>query len=753
MNSHKKNKNIIQGLSFIALLLIPSYILLKLFILTPSDTHSTEATFVGGSTCIECHEKEFEDWKGSDHDLAMDFATSKSVYGDFNQAEINRNGQIHKAYKKGEEFFVLTDGADGKMQEYQIKYVFGHFPLQQYLVEFENGRLQTLALTWNSLDSNWYYMADSVYRNMDVNHDNWLHWTNQSQNWNSMCADCHSTNLQMGFDIDNNAYHTTYSEIDVSCEACHGPASNHLIWAEKPEYLRSADDHWGLSVQTSNIDNETYVNLCVRCHSRRTSLTDYRPEDKSIYNHLIPVLPIEPLFYRDGQILEEDYVYASFTQSKMYMNDVKCNDCHNVHSGKLILDGNALCLQCHQADTYDSPKHHFHKAKGEEGQSLISEAGIFFDVGSGTECINCHMHGQNYMGVDYRRDHSFRIPRPDLSDLFNSPNACNQCHTDKSNAWSQAYIEEWYGSSRPFQYGEAFHNANLETLGSDEQLIKMIEDELYPLNIRSSAIMYLGNQSNAEIKEIIYQSLQSIHPLIRIYSIRKLTVSTPEDLEHLFPLLYDETKAVRIELAAKLAMVPAEYIPEKYNEVIKEISLEYLEMLLYNGDFPMGKFNLGNYYYNRADYANAEKYFLMALAQDRELHHIKTNLAILYSVIGKPEKAELLLKDYIEFIPEDYAAYYNLGLVLAENKKYDESLEYLEIASSKLPFNSRVDYNIAMLYEFKQDLKNTELYLLKALEKENSETNYSNLFQFYTRTKQNKKAKKLAEEIQQLFAN
>lgn len=747
MNQHHTYKKIIRIFSYLALLLIPAYLFVKIFVLSPNDQKIVEPSYVGASTCIECHKKEFEDWKGSDHDLAMDTASNSSVIGNFNNAEIKRGDQIHQAYKKGDDFFVWTDGDDGKMKEYQVKYTFGYYPLQQYLVELEESRLQTLALTWNSLDSNWYYMADSVYKDMSVNHENWLHWTNQSQNWNSMCADCHSTNLQMGYDIEKNSYHTTYSEIDVSCEACHGPASEHLKWADKPIYLRSSAVNWGLSVQTSNIDNETYVNLCARCHSRRSSFTDYEPHNQSIYNHMLPVLPVEPLYHIDGQILEEDYVFASFTQSKMFMNDVKCNDCHNVHSGKLILDGNALCLQCHQADTYDTPLHHFHKGTGEPGEGLTSSAGLFFDVGSGAECINCHMHGQNYMGVDYRRDHSFRIPRPDLTEKLGSPNACNQCHTQKSASWSQEYIEKWYGSSRPYQYGEAFHDANIEKEGSDAQLRKMMSEELYPMNIRVAAMMYIGDQSIAENKEAIYLALQHIHPLMRIYAIRKLIVYNADDLDKLFPLLYDETRAVRIELASKLGTVPGEYIPEKYKKPFENISQEYLDMLVYNGDFPVGKYNLGNYYYNHSDFENAEKYFLKALEQDEELHEIKTNLAVLYSSMGQPAKSEILLKDYLQHNPKNYSTYYNLGLILAENKKYEESLEYLIIASENMPYNSRVDYNIAMMYEFFKDLEKTEFYLKKAIEKDPNQDNYSNLYQFYTRTQQTAKALKLEDVI------
>jgi hypothetical protein len=273
-------------------------------------------------------------------------------------------------------------------------------------------------------------MADSSYKDEVMTHENWLHWTNQAQNWNSMCAECHSTNLQKNYDYQTDSYHTTYSEIDVSCEACHGPGSNHVEWASLPEYSREKFINYGLEVKTSGIDHVAYVDNCVRCHSRKMSLGDFDHSTASIYDHSVPELPGKPSWFVDGQILDEDYVYASFLQSRMYERGVKCNDCHNVHSGKLLFEGNRLCLQCHTADVYDSYSHHHHKGAGEKGKAVVSESGVVFDVGSGTECINCHMHGRYYMGVDYRRDHSFRIPRPDLSIKHGTPNACNQCHVN-----------------------------------------------------------------------------------------------------------------------------------------------------------------------------------------------------------------------------------------------------------------------------------------------------------------------------------
>ena len=713
----------------------------------PSENYQ----YVGRSSCIECHKKEYQDWKGSDHDKAMDFANDSSVLGNFNNATLIRpNGQVHKAYKKGNKFFVYTDGEDGKMHEYEVKYVFGHYPLQNYLVEFPGGRLQTLALTWNSKDKNWYYMADSVYKGLSVDHNDWLHWTNHAQNWNSMCADCHSTNVHKNYDEATDSYHTTYSEIDVSCEACHGPASEHLKWAKLPETEQKKFANYALPLKTSKIDHTQFVDNCARCHSRRTAFSDFNGKEQNIYNHILPNLPTEPYWYIDGQIHDEDYVYASFTQSRMFHEKVQCNNCHNIHSGKLKMQGNALCLQCHEKQKYDVPTHTFHKGYGEKGKGLISAAGVKFEVGSGTECINCHMHGQNYMGVDYRRDHSFRIPRPDLSDKLGTPNACNQCHTDKSNKWAADYIEKWFGKKRPFQYGEAFYAAVNSPNGADSLLHKIMDDTLSTNSIKAIALSYFS--TNAKNDDFIKKNLHNPNAQIRIAAIKALIFRSAKDVEAILPLLNDSLKAVRIEAAFKLSNVDSSFIVDEFKPALKKALNERLASLKYNVDFPTGKYNLANYYYNQKDYLKAEYYYKKAIEQDSELNAAVINLSYLYGVTGKTKQAEQLLAEYVKKYPNDANGLYNYGLVLSENKKYEESLKYLLKAERLMPENARPDYNIAKLYDFLNDRTKAVLFFNKAIQKEPENPQYpAELIQFYLKNNNINKAKELQKIYRKKF--
>jgi tetratricopeptide (TPR) repeat protein len=727
--------------------MVPIYLVSKLFLSDSTAPSDATPQFVGKASCKECHLPEYNDWLKSDHYKAMAHATDSTVLGDFSGAELEYNGMTHKMYMRDNKYLVYTDGEKGEMQEFEIKYTFGYYPLQQYLVEFDQGRLQTLPLTWDSEDSVWYHMADYVYANETIEHTNWLHWTNQAQNWNSMCADCHSTNLIKGYNHESDSYNTTWSEINVSCEACHGPGSTHVEWANLPEYAREKYTNTGLTVQTSNIDHVQYVDQCMRCHSRRSSLKDYDLMTSSIYNHSIPTLPDEPTWHIDGQILDEDYVYASFTQSKMYMKEVQCNDCHNVHSGQLLFDGNRLCHQCHKADIYDTPDHHFHKSAGMPGEAVTSVAGVRYEVGSGTECINCHMHAQYYMGVDYRNDHSFRIPRPDLSIKHGTPNACNQCHADKPNEWSERYITQWFGKSRRYHFAEAFHAAKGITPEASQDLLRILGDELYPTNIRSLSLQHLGTYYQDTLKNHVGQWLLDLSPTIRLAAVQGVQIQSQKDIQLLLPLLFDETKAVRTQVARLLMGVGNDNIPDKYKDIYAKALKEYEDVLIYNADFPTGKFNLANYYYNQGKNALAEKYYLQTLKQDSELHFVKLNMAYLYNRMGQNDKAEKLFRNYLSHSPDDAQSWYSFGLLLAEMQKYPQALEALEKSDNMQPGRPRVNYNIGMLYDFLKDKTKAEFYLKKEVEVSNDYNTQSELLRFYISNQMTTKAYLLAQEL------
>ena len=327
--------------------------------------------FTGTEKCRTCHQPEYELWKVSNHYHAMEVASETSVRGDFNNATFERFGIVSRFYQKDGRYFVHTQGPDGVMGDFEITHTFGWNPLQQYLIPFPGGRMQCLPIAWDVKGKKWYHL----YPDHPIAPKDWQYWTNAAMNWNGMCATCHSTNLRKNYNIKTDTYQTTWSDINVGCEACHGPGSRHVKWAELPDMARPKVENFDLAVRTSGLKSRELVELCAPCHSRRAILGDYTHIEKNLLDTMLPSLLTRDLYFPDGQILEEVYAYASFTQSKMYARDVRCSDCHNVHSIKLAKEGNSLCLQCHRASDYDTSQHHFHKKKGEKGDPIKSADG------------------------------------------------------------------------------------------------------------------------------------------------------------------------------------------------------------------------------------------------------------------------------------------------------------------------------------------------------------------------------------------
>ncbi|HYL57719.1 MAG TPA: cytochrome c3 family protein, partial [Candidatus Acidoferrales bacterium] len=451
------------------------------------------ARFAGTNTCGGCHQSELKLWMGSHHQLAMQPATDATVLGDFKDASVAYGGVKSRFFRRGAKFMVNTDGPDGALHDYEIKFTFGVSPLQQYLIELPGGRLQAFGIAWDSRPrerggERWFHL----YPGRAVTSHDTIHWTGIDQTWNFMCADCHSTNVRKNYDPATRTFATSYAEIDVACEACHGPGSNHVEWANKRGDWRQFDANKGLQIAlderkgvawpinpgTGNASrslprtSERELQMCARCHSRRAEIHEDYVHGQPVGDDYRVSLLDDNLYYPDGQIKDEVYEYGSFIQSKMFHAGVTCSDCHEPHSLKLRADGNALCAQCHSPQKYDSGAHHFHPKSS-----------------AGARCVECHMPARTYMVVDERRDHSIRIPRPDLSVKLGTPNACNHCHANKPAEWAAATVAKWYGHA-PMGYqkfAETLHAGLLGEPGAAHSLEALVADVEQPAIARASA--------------------------------------------------------------------------------------------------------------------------------------------------------------------------------------------------------------------------------------------------------------------------
>jgi tetratricopeptide (TPR) repeat protein len=737
----------------IALLVIvlsfPAY-LTRIFFERSGQAVSAGLYFTGRASCVECHKKEDDLWSGSHHDMAMDSAITETVLGNFDNYEFRHNGQTHRMFRREGKFFVNTNGPDGKFGDFQVAYTFGYSPLQQYLVPFDGGRLQCLPIAWDTERKRWFHLGDTVYKGQQIKPDNWLYWTNQAQNWNGMCADCHSTNLRKNYDPATNTFRTTWSEIDVSCEACHGPASDHIEWAKLPEGSRPADVNTGLVVRTRNLDNKELLNVCARCHSRRSIMGDYENNNEDLLNYMVPQLITAPIYYADGQILEEDYEYASFTQSKMFEKGIKCSDCHDSHSVKTLKPDNQLCLKCHRPDIYDSPSHHFHKMPVPgSSPALVNRGEPEYKQGTGSQCVNCHMVGRFYMGNDYRRDHSFRNPRPDLTAVIGTPNACNDCHKDKTVVWSQGFIEKWYGARKRPHYGETFAAATRRDPKAIPDLILYAGNELFPLMVRATAVSLLSNYDDSLSRRAIEKALADPYSLVRHSAINGFNPENIISFEKLMkPLLNDPVKGIRIEAAIRLSTVPEDQLSDPVRKARRAALQEYMDVNLYVSDFPGGRYNLGIMYANAGELEKAAESYRAALKTDNLFYMAKVNLATVYNQQGKNDEAEKLLREVLKENPEIYQVNYSLALLLAEKGNIAESRNFFLRAATLLPEQPRILYNLALFENSQGNITLAEEYLLKALSREPD--NYDFLYAictFYLEHRQNSKARNYAREI------
>ncbi len=400
---------------------------------------NNESVYLGSKVCVTCHQQQAADWQQSDHFHAMQEASNKAVLGDFSNQTIRFHGYASRFFIDKGQYFIETLNDQGEKQIFPVRYTFGYRPLQQYLLDVGEGKLQAFDIAWDARSKEqggqrWFHLQPD--ENISTEHP--FFWSRYFQNRNSRCAACHSTGLQKNYDVSANSYKTQWSEINVGCEACHGRGSKHVALANSKKlssdmtgfsHQKEEPLNWifkkssAIATPRASIrgkKNTSHINMCGNCHSLRTQLVE-SVVGESFFNSSRLQLLNKGSYFDDGQIREEVFVMGSFLQSKMHGKGVTCNNCHNPHSGKILMQGNALCNQCHASPVFDNSKHHHHA-----------------DNSKGAACVNCHVPNRTYMQVDKRRDHSFVIPRPDLSLTMGVPNACTQCHKKKSNAWARS---------------------------------------------------------------------------------------------------------------------------------------------------------------------------------------------------------------------------------------------------------------------------------------------------------------------------
>jgi Flp pilus assembly protein TadD len=668
-----------------------------------STKHSSERPyFVGANACADCHQAEANLWKGSHHQLAMQPATDATVLGDFNNTSFT-NGKVKSIFfKRLGKFLVRTDGPDDKLHDYQIAYTFGVSPLQQYLIAMPGGRLQAFGVAWDSRPHEsgghrWVFL----YPGQDTSVTNPLHWTGRDQTWNYMCADCHSTNIRKNYNLQARSYNPTYAEVDVACEACHGPGSNHLAWAKKLSGWGKFNSTMGLTIALDERKNATWtinpatgnprrtrprtsereIQMCARCHSRRGQIREDYVHGQAVGQDYRVALLDEDLYFPDGQIKGEVYEYGSFIQSRMFHDGVTCSDCHEPHRLTLLAVGNSVCLQCHSA-RYDSRAHHFHRQGSDAAQ-----------------CVSCHMPTRTYMVIDARRDHSIRVPRPDLSVKLGAPNACNECHNDKSAQWAADAAHRWYGHapSGLQQYAETLQIGVEGAPGAERKLEALIENRGQPAIARATALSLLAKLEPASKGAPNSLGATDASPLVRRAATHRLFGGNIADnTKTVDSLLRDPILSVRIEAAEILASLSAADLAADLSIDLDHATEEYITAQELDADRPEAHMNLALLFAREQKYDRAEAELKIALSLDPGFAPASVNLADLYRGLGRDTEGEAALSSALKRSPNDASLLHALGLLMVRKGQNAKALDLLGDAASLEPTNARYTYVYAI---------------------------------------------------------
>ncbi len=660
------------------------------------DLAAPGASHVGAETCAACHAAEHRDWLGSHHHRAMARAEDGTVQAPFRGETATEAGREARFFRRGEHFFARIEIEDGSTADVEVTHSFGVAPLQQYLVPRPGGRLQPLPWAWDTRPAaeggqRWFHL----YPGEDIPPGDPLHWTARVQTWNLQCASCHATDLRRGFDPAE-GYRTTAAAMGVTCESCHGGGARHVAWARggrggvdaatkglAVRFPRQGDDgNWvmdparGIARWEGAPRATAAVEVCAGCHARRREITAERnPAEPFLDNHA-PALLEAGLYHADGHILDEVFEWGSFVQSRMHQAGVLCTDCHRPHSAKLRAEGNALCLQCHAGERFDTAAHHRHA----EGSA-------------GAQCVAYHMPSRTFMVVHARRDHGFRVPRPDLSTALGTPNACNDCHQDRDAAWAAARVTEWHGAARPAHWATAIAAGRAGERGAGTRLQALIADHDAPGIVRATALSLLPGNPAPGLAPALEAASRDPDPLVRMAAAGAFAALPPaQRAGPVAPLLGDPVRAVRLEAVRVLALVPDAALSPAQRAARQQAMAEYVASIRHNADQPEAVTDLAAFQVELGHWTEAEAAYRAALRLDAAHVPAHLGLAELMRRSGREPAAGTALRNGIAGAPRSAELHHALGLWLVRQRRLPEALAALAKAVELEPANPRFAY-------------------------------------------------------------
>ncbi len=605
-----------------------------------SPALSAPDEYLGSGTCQQCHAKEYREWKQSHHQHAMQEASLENILGDFSQSQRVIAGKAIKFHVNQGTYAISIDD-----QRYTLLFTFGFFPLQQYLVKMKGGALHALPLAWDSRPKEqggqrWFMLpSGNTARASDP-----LHWTQITSNANTMCIECHTTGYKKNYSTQQSSYTSSWSELSVGCEACHGSAKRHMKeaksqqWSIHKGFINSLSSSWqpqewkfqknsSIATRKNSKLEHREIETCATCHSRRLPLDKRFTHGQHFLDAFAPTLVTPPFYEESGRVREETFVYGSYLQSKMYLAGVTCSDCHNPHTLQLRAKGNSLCAQCHNTEVFDTPSHY-----QEEGKT----------------CVECHMPLNTFMGIDDRRDHSFRFPQA-------------LRHNQPQN--------------------------DLMNLALD------IRNETTPPILRGSYLVRALPFLKESAETLVEQAAHSSHDLIRYAAAQVLSyLEQPERTRLGLLLIQDKLRAVRVLAARELAGTE---IPEAKQDLVLSRIEEYRASLLALAELPSSQVSLGILETKLNNTNHAIEHYKRALELNKHTVAAYINWADILRIQKKEREAKRVLLEGLKYEVDDPDLNLSLGLLLGRQQLYKEAAKYLETTLERRPQDLRAKQALA----------------------------------------------------------
>ena len=599
----------------------------------------------------------------------------------FSTGQKRVHGGVETSFEMDRGQPVVRQSIEGKVNSFYPEAVIGVSPLYQYLIPFDHGRLQVMDEAFDPHKNEWFNVFGEEVRNPEE----WGHWKNRGNNWNSQCAFCHMTNLKKNYSAETDTYNTTWSAMGISCAQCHGDMRAHI---ENPK----------LKTQSPTKDLQQVMDNCASCHSRREELTGEFKAGENFNDHYRLSLADTPgVYFPDGQQLDEDFVVSSFMFSRMGHKGISCQDCHNSHTGKLkiTLENNQLCMSCHTSPGSRGaipidPKTHTHHDWNSAGSS----------------CVDCHMPKRTYMQRDPRRDHLFVIPDPLLTKELGVPNACNQCHGDKTTEWAIEWSDKWYGKkmdrlSRTRARVVARAQAGDATVL--KELLALAQSEEIDLWRATLAALLKPWVVVPEINDFFQKSLKDKSSRVRSVAVEALS-QLPEMQTQLAALRNDSSRLVRID-ATHATAVSAQDDSAEYAEL-----MQYLDNV---SDQPTGLLKRVQLYLKQGRNTEAESVMNKVILWDPS--------AVSYSMLGEllhlNSKNQDALKAYLvaaKLDPKNADYSFAISLLNAEASQISEAIRWLEKTVALDPGFGRAWYNLGLAYAQQEHLTKAVTALIEA---------------------------------------